>query len=96
MSQTHTLQPSSIRFPVQPRLVPAIKAARYLHLTLREFMELLPTLQDQGFPKSCPITGNYDLVAIDAWLDRRAGLAGSGSGAQSSIDIARARLATLG
>ncbi|ESW84771.1 hypothetical protein X773_09015 [Mesorhizobium sp. LSJC285A00] len=85
-----------MRFPVQPRLVPAIKAARYLHLTLREFMELLPSLQDQGFPKSCPITGNYDLVAIDSWLDRRSGLAGSGSGGQSSIDIARARLATLG
>lgn len=32
MSQTHTLQPSSIRFPVQPRLVPAIKAAYFADL----------------------------------------------------------------
>ncbi|ESY50719.1 hypothetical protein X746_03660 [Mesorhizobium sp. LNJC380A00] len=48
--------------------MPAIKAARYLHLTLREFMEFLPALQDQGFPKACPIAGNYDMVAIDAWL----------------------------
>ncbi|RVD05762.1 MAG: hypothetical protein EOS73_16205 [Mesorhizobium sp.] len=96
MTLTHAPQPSSVRFPVQPRLVPAIKAARYLHLTLPEFMELLPALQHQGFPRACPITGNYDLVAIDAWQDKRSGLAGSGSGAQSSAEIARARLATLG
>ncbi|MER8437165.1 hypothetical protein NKH36_24245 [Mesorhizobium sp. M1312] len=55
-----------------------------------------PALQMQGFPKACPITGNYDVVAIDAWQDRRSGLAGAGSGAQSSAEIAKARLASLG
>ncbi len=96
MTQPHAPQSSSVRFPVQPRLVPPIKAARYLHLTLAEFSSLLPALQMQGFPKACPITGNYDLVAIDAWQDRRSGLAGGGSGAQSSAEIAKARLASLG
>lgn len=73
-----------------------MKAARYLHLTLPEFRELLPALQMQGFPKACPITGNYDMVAIDAWQDLRSGLAAGGSNAQSSVDIAMARLAALG
>ncbi|TPM41583.1 hypothetical protein [Mesorhizobium sp. B2-3-4] len=96
MTHAHPPQPSSVRFPVQPRLVPPIKAARYLHLTLAEFAEKLSALQMQGFPKACPITGNYDLVAIDAWQDKRSGLAGGAPSAQSSADIAKARLATLG
>lgn len=96
MTHAHAPQPSSVRFPVQPRLVPPAKAARYLHLTLPEFLKLLPALQLQGFPKACPITGNYDMVAIDAWQDRRSGLAGTAAPSQSSAEIAKARLATLG
>lgn len=96
MTHAHAPQPSSVRFPVQPRLVPAAKAARYLHLTLPEFIELLPALQLQGFPKACPITGNYDMVAIDAWQDKRSGLAGAPPSAQSTLDIVRARLAARG
>lgn len=88
---------SRIRFRVEPRLVPAVKAARWLHLTLEEFANMLPALQLQGFPKACPITGNYDLLAIEIWQDRRSGLSGGPSGgAQSSADIVKARLATLG
>lgn len=96
MTHAHAPQHSSVRFPVQPRLVPPMKAARYLHLTLAEFVELLPALQMQGFPKACAITGNYDMVAIDAWQDKRSGLAGSSAPSQSSAEIAKARLATLG
>ena len=65
---------SSIRFPVQPRLVPMAKAARRLHLTPAEFEAKAGDLHQYGFPTPCPVTGHYDLKAIDAWLDRRAGL----------------------
>ncbi|RWD32548.1 MAG: hypothetical protein EOS34_20685 [Mesorhizobium sp.] len=63
-------------------------------MTAKEFAELLPALVHDGFPQACPITGNFDLMAIDAWQDRRSGLAGVA--APASVDIVRARLATLG
>lgn len=66
--------PASIRFSVEPRLVPPIKAARRLHLTLGEFDLKCAALRAAGFPRPCSVTGNYDLRAIDQWLDRRAGL----------------------
>lgn len=66
--------PASIRFPVEPRLVPPVKAARRLHLTLTEFDLKGVALRAAGFPRPCSVTGNYDLRAIDQWLDRRAGM----------------------
>ena len=68
-------RPSSIRFPVEPRDVPAEKAARRLHLTRAQFDEVLPELYTRGFPRPDPTTGMYDLKAIDAWQDARSGLA---------------------
>lgn len=65
----------SIRFRVEPRLVPPWKAARRLHLTLPDFQSKLRALINHGFPYPCPITGHFDLVAIDTWLDGIAGLA---------------------
>ncbi|MER9282028.1 hypothetical protein [Mesorhizobium sp. M0522] len=66
-------------------------------MTAKEFAELLPALVHDGFPQACPITGNFDLMAIDAWQDRRSGLAGPAAPpAAVSADIVRARLATLG
>lgn len=64
----------SIRFSVEPRLVPPVKAARRLHLTLSEFQTKLRSLINHGFPYPCPVTGHYDMVAIDNWLDGLAGL----------------------
>jgi hypothetical protein len=61
----------SIRYPVDPRDVPAVKAARRLGLTLKEFLEVLPQLYARGFPHPDPTTGNYDLVRIDFWMDAR-------------------------
>lgn len=63
-----------IRSQVQPRDVPPVKAARRLHLTLAEFERLLPRLLKRGFPPPDPDTGNFDLKAIDAWMDARSGL----------------------
>lgn len=64
----------SIRFQVQPRGVPAAVAARRLGLLVEDFLTRLPALQREGFPSPIPGAENFDLVAIDAWLDRRAGL----------------------
>lgn len=74
MAELRSLQSGSIRFQVQPRDVPASKAARRLHLTLPEFESRLPRLRARGFPAADPDTGNFDLKAIDDWMDRRSGL----------------------
>jgi hypothetical protein len=63
--------PSAIRYAVAPRDVPAVKAARRLHLTLAEFDLVKADLFARGFPRPDPTTGMYDLVAIDAWMDGR-------------------------
>jgi len=44
------------------------KAARRLHLTEAQFKEKLGALLLAGMPPACPVTGHYDLKAIDAWL----------------------------
>jgi hypothetical protein len=82
---------------VEPRLVPAAKAARRLHLTEVEFMTKRSALSAVGFPQPCPITGHFDLKAIDAWLDRRAGLShGALGAARHAADVVAARLAANG
>lgn len=72
----HSAGGGGIRFRVDPRLVPSEKAARRLGVSSGVFSAMLPTLLREGFPNPCNVTGNYDLVAIEAWLDRRAGLGG--------------------
>lgn len=73
--------------------MPAQKAARRLHLTEAEFREKLYALQRAGFPSACSITGHYDLKAIDAWLDRRAGLGESTGAARNAADVFEERRA---
>lgn len=90
------LRASGIRFPVEPRLVPPQKAARRLHLTETDFTGKLAALQRIGFPAACPVTGHYDLQAIDAWLDRRAGLGAAAGVALDARDVFEERLANLG
>lgn len=64
----------TIRFKVDPRDVPAEAAARRLGIALADFAERLPDLLARGFPAADPTTGNFDLKAIEAWMDRRSGL----------------------
>jgi hypothetical protein len=66
-----SVQGESIRYPVAPRDVPAVKAARRLHLTLAEFELKKDQLYGRGFPRPDPTTGMYDLVKIDQWMDAR-------------------------
>ena len=86
---------AALRFPVEPRLVPAAKAARRVGLHVDEFLAKIGALCKAGFPPAEPVTGNFDLKAIDAWLDRRAGL----QAAQQLADndrVIRERLDALG
>jgi hypothetical protein len=69
-----TPRPNAIRFAVDPRDVPPEKAARRLHLKLGEFQAMLPELFERGFPRPDPTTGNYDLRAIDLWMDARSNI----------------------
>lgn len=86
----------SIRFKVEPRLVPPNKAARRLHLTHSEFQSKLRNLIQHGFPHPCPVTGHFDLVAIDNWLDGLAGLASETEAPQPILDREiRERIARL-
>lgn len=64
-------QGQSIRYRVDPRDVPAEKAARRLHLSLSEFRAKLPELTARGFPTADTTTGMFDLVAIDEWMSAR-------------------------
>jgi hypothetical protein len=65
-----------MRFKVEPRDVPAEAAARRLGVDLSGFTERLPDLLTRGFPAPDATTGNFDLKAIDAWMDKRSGLGG--------------------
>jgi len=56
---------SRIRFSVNPRDIPAQKAARRLHLTEEEFEAVKDELFARNFPRPDPTTGMYDLDAID-------------------------------
>ncbi len=67
MTPTH----SQVRFRVDPRGVPPVKAARRLGLPLGAFEAKTAELYARGFPRPDPTTGNYDLAAIDAWMDRQ-------------------------
>jgi hypothetical protein len=62
---------SAMRFRVAPRDIPPAVAARQLGITLAEFERALPNLVSRGFPAADPDTGNFDLAAIDRWIDAR-------------------------
>ena len=59
------------RFRVTPGDVPAEVAARRMGLTLAVFESLLPRLVERGFPPADPVTGHFDLEAIDRWRHLR-------------------------
>ena len=83
-----------IRIRVDPRDVPAEKAARRLGLPLSAFEEIADRLYARGFPHPDPDTGLFDLKAVDDWMDRRSGLT-SNLGPRDAAGVARARLEAL-
>ncbi|WP_131860241.1 hypothetical protein [Bosea sp. BK604] len=76
-------------------MVPPVKAARRLHLTLAEFDRILPRLLQRGFPKADPDIGNYDLKAIDAWLDGQMAVRTEQVARQSTHKLVMERLERL-
>lgn len=60
-----------MRFHVQPRCVPPAVAARRIGVSEARFRDLADDLLGHGFPLPDPVTGNYDLEAIDRYIDRR-------------------------
>lgn len=87
---------TEMRFHVNPRCVPEHVAARRIGLTVSAFLQLKPELRKSGFPLPDPVTGNYDLKAIEAWLDRRSGLLQQGTRAIDAADGFEQRLAQIG
>jgi hypothetical protein len=85
-----------MRFHVSPRCAPAAIVARRLGLTEARFAEKEPLLRHAGFPSPDAITGNYDLFAVDAWLDRKSGLANHGPLASDAAEGFAERLASIG
>jgi hypothetical protein len=82
------LPSESIRYKVEPRDVPASKAARRLHLRLEDFRLKLPELLKRGFPSADPTTGMYHLPAIDRWMEERHSGANDGSDIDRRLDRA--------
>ena len=64
-------------FKIVPRDVPASAVARLLGVSEARFIDCLAILLARGFPGPDATTGNYDLKAVEAWQDRRSGLAGA-------------------
>lgn len=87
---------ASVRFKLPPRLVSPSKTARYLHLPLTEFQRALPSLTARGFPRPCPVIGNFDLAAVNAWLDRQAGLGGDEPPVPDVEDVVMDRIRRYG
>ncbi len=55
-----------LRYRIDPRDVPPVKAARRLGLTLAAFEAILKRLLARGFPAPDPDTGNFDMKAVEA------------------------------
>ncbi|MEO5323076.1 hypothetical protein PV773_07115 [Mesorhizobium sp. CC13] len=80
----------TIRFPIQPRMVPPSKIARRLGITMATFLEKRAELEHSGFPKPDTILGNYCLDAVDQWIDGRAGLSRPGDPLSAQVEMLQA------
>lgn len=80
----------TIRFPIEPRLIPPAKVARRLGLTPSTFATKLPELVAAGFPQADPLLGNYCLQAVDDWITARAGLSAANDSGSAQSEMLRA------
>ncbi len=62
-----------MRARFEPRLLPPRLTARHLGLSLADFEKLLPALREAGFPRPIAPIGNYDLLAVQSWIDNQSG-----------------------
>lgn len=89
-----------MRFHVQPRCVPPAVAARRIGISEKRFHQIADDLREHGFPVPDAVTGNYDLEAIDRYIDRRNAelLAKSGTDGDAETDnsLFLARIEAMG
>lgn len=69
-----------------PRGVTSAEAGWEIGLSENRFGELLPRLQEAGFPLPDPLTHRYDLAAIHGWLDARSGLSNPAGSREEELD----------
>lgn len=62
------------KVPEVPRMLSLDAVATYLGLSISEFTNLLPELQDRGFPNPAPTLGLWDRKVLDLWLDKESGI----------------------
>ena len=60
---------------IEPRGMRTRDVAAYLGLSVSTYYTRRAGLEAAGFPAADPLTRRVDRIAIDAWLDQRAGLA---------------------
>ena len=86
-------QPNKVRFRVDPRGISREKAARRLGIDVTHFDLIEDDLYAQGFPRADPLTGMWDLKAIDAWMDARSGIGSTAAtGPLNAQDVFTERL----
>ena len=85
---------SNPRARVDVRDVPMALAARRLGLSEARFEAASAELYARGFPRPDATTGLYDLVAIEAWMDRRSGLT-SAAPARDAAAVVAGRLEAM-
>ena len=62
------------RFIPEPRVWTRYQVACRLNKSEETLRKMLPELHKKGFPLWDELLGGFDADAIEAWLDRRAGL----------------------
>jgi hypothetical protein len=89
-----------MRFHVQPRCVPPAVAAKRIGITENRFRQVAEDLREHGFPLPDAVTGNYDLEAIDRYIDRRnaelLAKASNDDGPETNNDLFLARIEAMG
>ena len=86
---------AALRFSVVPRTMPAVAAARRLGITEARFHEIEQSLFERGFPKPDKDTGNFDMKALDAWLDRQSLLTDTTQARDATPDLIKERLESM-
>jgi len=57
-----------------PRMLSLDATAAYLGLTVAQLTNMLPELQERGFPNPAPTLGLWDRKVLDMWLDKESGI----------------------
>lgn len=59
----------TIRFPIDPLMIPEEKVARRLGVSVEQLTNCRPALELRGFPPCDPDLGTTCLQAVDSWIE---------------------------